>query len=143
MGNDEPAARKLPVPAWLIAGFFLLTGGLVLLKTGSISLGGVNISTSTRTAFDRTSTADWAVAIAVSLAKIAGAVLLLLRRRQSYPVFLGVFLTSVAVALYDGIARGGFAAGGLSKILSVLFALGIMWAVCSYIKRLMKRGVLE
>lgn len=136
-------SSKRPILVWVISIFVFLSSAWALYSIFLVTSGGVPLTPEQQQYFDNLSTFDYASSIAIGLLNVAGAVALLLLRKEAFPLFAGSLGLNILVTIWHALAKNWLEAIGQSGLVGVFIGLGIAAAVCFYAWHLKRTGVLS
>jgi hypothetical protein len=154
--NQRFGVRRVAPPAkngqssrprwvWVICIFFLISAGLSVCGAYDAFLfsGIIPLREAVWQYWGRFWASQSSVGVlVVALLNLAGAVFLLLLRRQAFYLFLSAFVLNIVLTAYQIITKHFLAAIGGPGIIGVFFGWAIGTTILFYAYRLMKRGVL-
>jgi len=138
----KPARGRPPVVVWVVFFWVLLTSGYTLLSFWLIYVQAVPVSPevaaylASRSALDRVGTA------LVLLLNLGGAVALVMLRKAALGLFSAALVVSLLLTVISVLSRGFLAALGGPGSVGLVVAYVVAIAVCLYVWRLWRRGIL-
>jgi hypothetical protein len=143
MNDMQVAQHKRPKWAWAISIFYFLSAAYTLLSFYLINSGAVAAPEATKSYLDSLTATDYAFTILIGLANFIGAISLFLLRKMAYPLFLASFAASVPMSVWHIVSKNMLSAFVSGGAIGMLIGWGILLAVCLYLKKLTKLGVLR
>ncbi|HCC47748.1 MAG TPA: hypothetical protein DEQ38_06480 [Elusimicrobia bacterium] len=133
---------KRPLMVWVISLFYFLTIGRSLLALYFIYSGAASVSPEHQALLARVTPFEWVLTVLTSIAGMAGSVLLFMRKKAAFPLFLAFFIVGVGMAIWPWFTQAGFAGITWQILLPTVIAKAILAWVCIYIRDLVLSGVL-
>jgi hypothetical protein len=143
MSDEQKTSRKRPVWVWVISIFFFISAGWTLLSFYLIWSGVIPLAPAQKAYFDQLTLFDYGQSIVVGLLNMTGAVALFLLRRIALAFFLSGLGLGIISVVWHAATKGWIAAIGGPGLVGVLLGYVIVIAVCAYVWRLSKTGVLR
>lgn len=142
METNQGEARKRPVWVWIISIFFFLSAGWTLLSFYLVYSGAIPLQPEQTAYFESLTPVDHGLTILLGLTNLGGAVALLLLRRAALYLFVGAFVLDTVMTIWHTLTKGWVAAIGGAGLVGMLIGYGLIVAVCIYVWKLKKSGVL-
>lgn len=141
--GKEAKSRKRPVLVWIIALFYILSGGWTIISFILILSGAVQLNEPEQAYFDTQTNLDILLTIIIGAANLIGAILLFLLRRYAYYCFLGAFSLSILLTAYHILFKNWLTVIGGPGLLGSIIAWLITIAIILYTKKLIKNSILQ
>jgi hypothetical protein len=145
--TPTPASERPPRPVlvWVIAVVVLAATAFSLFSIAMVPalLDSAGTSDARREFLESQTTLNYAIAIAVILGNVTGAVLLFFLRRPALYVFIGALVLSLAEKAYSILVNDWLAAVGTSGLVVALAGWAVNLAIILYTWSLFRRHVLR
>ncbi len=142
MEMAEDLGRKRTWWIWAISIFYLLSAGWSVLSFVLIYSGTISVNPAQRAYLDDLSPFDLAISVLIGLCNLSGAVALFNLNRVAFKLFVTAFSASVLFVLWHAATTGLLEALGGAESIGTMIGYGISAAVCLYVWKLTKSGVL-
>jgi hypothetical protein len=141
--GKEAKSRKRPVLVWIIALFYILSGGWTIISFTLILSGAVVLNEPEQAYFDAQTNLDILLTIIIGAANLSGAIFLLLLRRYAYYCFLGAFSLSILLTAYHILFKNWLTVIGGPGLLGSIIGWLISIAIILYAKKLITNSILQ
>ena len=143
MDSNVVESKKRPGWVWAISILFFFLAVPTLLSFYLINSGKIPLRPAQKTYFESLTFIDIGLSILNGLANLIGAVLLFCLRKQAFYLFAIALATNLLMTAWYIVSKGFIAAMPSGGLIGMLIGWGILVAVCVYIKKLEKAGVLN
>jgi hypothetical protein len=143
--NEKPCVyNKRPKWVWAISIFYFLSAVYTLLSFYLVHSGAVTVSGATHQYLASMTALDYVFSILLGVAGLVGAVTLFFLRKVAYFFFLGSLILNILMTVWYALSNNLLAAlPGGTAVIGMIIGWGMLLAVCIYIKKLSKLGVLH
>jgi len=141
----ENTAIKRPGWVWVISIWYVVSTVLSLATSTLLRTGAIPLAPVQRAYLESLSAVDWAFSIAIALVYLIGAVAIFLLRRAAFYLFTFALIATILQTLWHVATKSYVAAMGGAGVVGIgmVTGLGLVFAVCLYCRRLIRRGVLR
>ena len=143
MQTREGTRKKRPVLVWVITIFFFVSAIWTLLGFYLLVSGTASLTPAQKSYLESLTAIDYTFTLLLGLTNLIGAIALFLLRKAALYFFVGALALNGFMSVWHAISKGWLEALGGAGALGALFGLGIAVAVCLYVWKLAKSGVLS
>lgn len=141
--QPEVVAVKRPGWVWAISIFFFFSAGSTLLSVLMVRAGAVPLNAAQAAYFDGLTVWDYISSVGIGLANFTGAIAFFLLRKVSFYLFAFALVANLLATAWHVATKGWLAVIGGAGLIGAVIGLGLLFAVCAYSRRLLRRGVLR
>jgi hypothetical protein len=141
--RDIELNQGRPALVWIIFVYYMFSVVATLITYGVVLSGVLNLSDEVMQSFTKLAATDYAISIAFMLLNTVACILLFRLRKSSFYFFCISIVFSLSVFLGKGLMHGTLASGSWSSYIPIAFGHIIKLAICIYVWRLWKTGVLK